>query len=54
VSSRGLTTSAIPYGDRAFQLDFDFIDHRLVVTDGRPGAFVLDLRPRSVAAFTAS
>jgi hypothetical protein len=51
VSSRGLTTSAIPYGDRAFQLDFDFVDHRLVVTDGRPGAFVLDLRPQSVAAF---
>ena len=26
VSARGLTTSAIPYGDRSFQLDFDFLD----------------------------
>lgn len=29
VSSRGLTTSPIPYGDRYFQIEFDFIDHRL-------------------------
>ena len=29
VSARGLTTSAIPYGDRSFQLDFDFLDHVL-------------------------
>src|SRR5271155_1719614 len=31
VTSRGLTTSPIPYGSRSFQLDFDFIDHRLIV-----------------------
>ena len=24
VTSRGLTTSPIPYGERAFQIDFDF------------------------------
>src|SRR5215472_4685553 len=29
VSSRGLTTSAIPYDDRLFELEFDFIDHKL-------------------------
>ena len=27
VTPRGLTTAAIPYGDRSFQLDFDFLDH---------------------------
>jgi hypothetical protein len=51
LSARGLTTSAIPYGDRDVQIDFDFVEHRLAITDGRPGAFVMDLRPRSVAAF---
>jgi hypothetical protein len=51
VSSRGLTTSAMPYGDRLFQLDFDFVDHRLVAeaSDGR--SFAIDLGPMSVATF---
>jgi hypothetical protein len=31
VTSRGLTTSPIPYEDRTFQLDFDFFDHQLVI-----------------------
>ena len=51
VTSRGLTTSAIPYRDRVFEIDFDFIAHRLVisVSDGRSESFPLE--PRSVAAF---
>jgi hypothetical protein len=51
VTARGLTTSPIPYGTRTFQVDFDFIDHRLVVqsSDGRTGALALE--PQSVAAF---
>ena len=51
VTARGLTTSPIPYGDREFQVDFDFVDHRLQVTDGDPGAFSMALEPRSVARF---
>jgi Family of unknown function (DUF5996) len=31
VNARGLTTSPIPYEGRAFQIDFDFIDHVLWV-----------------------
>ena len=31
VTARGLTTSPIPFEGRAFQLDFDFIDHVLWV-----------------------
>jgi hypothetical protein len=31
MTSRGLTTSPIPYEDRTFQLDFDFFDHQLEV-----------------------
>lgn len=53
VTARGLTTSPIPYGTRAFQIDFDFIDHglRIVSSDGRTGG--LELRPQPVAAFYA-
>jgi hypothetical protein len=50
-TSRGLTTSAIPYGSRQFQVDFDFIDHRLEVTDTSGGSWSLPLRPMSVARF---
>ena len=37
VTSRGLTTSPVPYGPRLFTIDFDFVDHRLIITtsDGR-------------------
>jgi hypothetical protein len=53
VSPRGLTTSAIPYRDRVFDCEFDFIDHQLVirVSDGR--AARVPLVPRSVADFYA-
>lgn len=51
VTSRGLTTSPIPHGDREFQIDLDFIDHRLSVSanDGRIGGFALE--PQTVANF---
>ncbi len=51
VTSRGLTTSPIPHGSRTFQIDFDFIDHRLLIqsSDGQIGT--LPLVPRSVADF---
>jgi Family of unknown function (DUF5996) len=51
VTSRGLTTSAIPYGGRSFQINFDFIAHRLMIqaSDGQAEGFTL--RPLSVADF---
>jgi hypothetical protein len=51
LTARGLTTSVIPYGARTFEIDFDFIDHRLAIasSDGRVGGFVLE--PQSVASF---
>jgi len=51
VTARGLTTSLIPYGARAFQIEFDFVDHELRVlsSDGAIGGF--PLQPQSVAAF---
>jgi hypothetical protein len=51
VTARGLTTSPIPRGDQAFQVDFDFVDHRLVISDGDPGSATIALEPRSVARF---
>jgi hypothetical protein len=53
VTSSGLTTSPIPHGERTFQIDFDFLRHRLVVqaSDGGTGGFALE--PQSVAAFYA-
>ncbi len=32
VTTRGLTTSPMPHGDLNFSIDFDFIDHRLIIT----------------------
>jgi hypothetical protein len=31
VGARGLTTSAIPYGDKSFEMEFDFVDHVLAI-----------------------
>ncbi|MCU1265328.1 MAG: hypothetical protein JWM21_1646 [Acidobacteria bacterium] len=53
VSARGLTTSAIPYGERIFEIEFDFIDHRLLIKCSDGAATALALRPQSVAAFYA-
>ena len=51
VTAKGLTTSPIVADTRTFQIDFDFIDHRLVIqtSDGREEAFALE--PMSVATF---
>jgi Family of unknown function (DUF5996) len=51
VTSRGLTTSPIPHGDGAFEIDFDFIDHRLRIKTSGGDEKVMELRPRSVADF---
>lgn len=51
VTARGLTTSLVPHGTRAFQIEFDFVDHRVVIatSDGGTGGFAL--APQSVASF---
>ena len=51
VTPRGLTTTTIPYGHRSFQVDFDFVDHRLRVSTSDPGSFTMALEPKSVARF---
>jgi hypothetical protein len=51
VTARGLTTSPIPRGQRAFEIDFDFIDHLLVVRKDDGATREVALVPRSVADF---
>ena len=51
LSSRGLTTSPIPYDDRAFEVEFDFIDHKLHIRLSNGASKQLPLRPQSVADF---
>ena len=51
VTARGLTTSAIPYGPKSFQIDFDFIDHQLPIRTSDGAVRSVALRPRSVADF---
>ncbi|MBV8297075.1 MAG: hypothetical protein JO085_09580 [Acidimicrobiia bacterium] len=51
VSTTGLTTSPMPHGDRTFQIDFDFRDHRLVITTSDGEERSMKLEPRTVADF---
>ena len=52
VTARGLTTSAMPHpSGPTFQIDFDFLDHRLQVATAAGEVRSLDLVPRAVADF---
>ncbi len=51
VSPRGLTTGAMPDGHRQFEIEFDFIDHRLVARESSGRTKSLPLVPMSVADF---
>src|ERR1700677_339401 len=53
VTARGLTTSHICYGERTFELRFDFIRHELVLETSEGMRETLPLIPRSVADFYA-
>jgi len=51
VNSRGLTTSAIPYAQGIFDVQFDFIDHKLAICTSHGTERVIALAPKSVADF---
>jgi len=51
VTVRGLSTSRIPYGERSFELWFDFLRHQLVLETSEGVVKTLPLVPRSVADF---
>jgi hypothetical protein len=54
VTVRGLTTSPIPYGERAFQIDLDFIDHALRIETSDGSRWQMPLHAQSVAEFHAA
>jgi hypothetical protein len=54
VTTRGLTTSPIPDGARAFQIDLDFIDHTLRISTSNGAKRQLALAGQSVAGFYTS
>ncbi|HZN05262.1 MAG TPA: DUF5996 family protein [Pyrinomonadaceae bacterium] len=51
VSARGLTTTAMPYGDAFFEMEFDFVDHNLAINSSDGATANVELRPKSVATF---
>lgn len=51
VTTRGLTTSRLSYGDRSFEIWFDFIRHQLGLETSEGTLRTLELKPRSVAEF---
>jgi hypothetical protein len=51
VTPRGLTTGIISVGDRAFEVRFDFIGHRVMVETSDLPTQALVLAPSSVAGF---
>ena len=54
VTARGLTTGAMPYRDRALQIDFDFCAHELVLRTGDPHEQRITLEPMTTADFYAA
>jgi hypothetical protein len=54
VTSRGLTTSPIPYKDGIFEVQFDFFKHLAVIQTSRGREETIELKPRTVADFYAA
>ncbi len=51
VTPRGLSTLTLPYGARTFAIEFDFIDHQLVIRNSDDDTRRIALEPQTVAAF---
>jgi len=51
LTTRGLTTSPVPYENKTFSIDFDFVGHALRITTSAGEEHSFELAPMSVAAF---
>ena len=47
---RGITTSPMAYGTLMLQIDFDFLDHALLIATSEGDQTAIPLRPMTVAA----
>ena len=53
VTPRGLATRTLPHGSRTFTMEFDLIDHQLVIRTSDGAVRQVALAPRTVADFYA-
>jgi len=53
INARGMTTSIVPGEAISFEVQFDFLDHLLIVSSTDGGRETMDLKPMSVATFHA-
>lgn len=51
ITARGLSTRPLPHGTRTFTLEFDFVDHQLVIRTCDGDVRSVKLVPRTVADF---
>jgi hypothetical protein len=51
VTSRGLSTLSMPNGNGSFEIEFDFVDHRLRITTSEGEDREFKLQPMTVASF---
>lgn len=51
VTARGLSTSPIPYGTETFQIEFDFIEHKVIFKTSLGQTSTIELFPCTVADF---
>ena len=51
ITPRGLSTRTLTHGARTFAVEFDFIDHQLVIRASDGTVRTLPLRPQAVADF---
>ena len=54
LTSRGMTTSPMPYKDGAFEISLDFIDHQLIIDTSWGPRRTIELRPMTSADFHAA
>jgi hypothetical protein len=51
ITARGMTTGRIPYEGYAFEIDFDFIDHKLFIRTSRGEQKIIKLKSQTVNDF---
>ena len=51
LTPRGLSTLLLPHGNRSFTIEFDLVDHQLIIRTSDGVIRTAPLRPQSVAAF---
>jgi hypothetical protein len=51
ITARGMTTSLMPYERRALEVEFDFIEHKILIETSEGRVVTMTMEPQSVADF---